>query len=198
MRLPIILLYLLSIAAASAADRPNILIMMSDDQSFPHASAYGSKMVNTPNFDRIARDGILFNNAFCAAPGCSPSRAAFLTGRHIWQIEHAGTHASSFDKKYRTFMDLLAAAGTDADSLQLLAVPFHATVAAFIDAHEKLFVVEQNRDAQMRTVLINELQIDPARLTSVLHYDGSPLTAQTVVEQIGHATGMRPATAAGD
>ena len=94
-----------------AADRPNILIMMSDDQSFPHASAYGSKMVDTPNFDRIAREGILFGNAFCAAPGCSPSRAAFLTGRHIWQIEHAGTHASSFDKKYRTFMDLLADAG---------------------------------------------------------------------------------------
>ena len=73
--------------------------MISDDQSFPHASAYGSKMVSTPNFDRIARDGMLFNNAFCAAPGCSPSRAAFLTGRHIWMIEHAGTHASSFDCK---------------------------------------------------------------------------------------------------
>ncbi|MGI9242771.1 MAG: sulfatase family protein [Verrucomicrobiales bacterium] len=96
---------------AGAADRPNILIMMSDDQSFPHTSAYGSEMVTTPNFDRIARDGVLFNNAFCAAPGCSPSRAAFLTGRHIWQIEHAGTHASSFGKEYLTFMDLLAAAG---------------------------------------------------------------------------------------
>lgn len=96
---------------AGAATHPNILIMISDDQSFPHASAYGSKMVNTPNFDRIARQGVLFGNAFCASPGCSPSRAALLTGRHIWQIEHAGTHASSFDKKYLTFMDLLAAAG---------------------------------------------------------------------------------------
>ena len=66
------------------AKPPNVLVMMSDDQSFPHASVYGSKMVSTPNFDRIARDGMLFNNAFCAAPGCSPSRAAFLTGRHIW------------------------------------------------------------------------------------------------------------------
>ena len=95
----------------NAAERPNLLIMMSDDQSFPHASAYGSKMVSTPNFDRIAKEGVLFHNAFCPAPGCSPSRAAFLTGRQIWQIEHAGTHASSFDKKYRTFMDLLAEAG---------------------------------------------------------------------------------------
>ena len=105
------LLWLIPLADALGNERPNILIMMSDDQSFPHASAYGSKMVSTPNFDRIARDGVLFSNAFCAAPGCSPSRAAFLTGRHIWQIEHAGTHASSFDKKYATFMDLLAEAG---------------------------------------------------------------------------------------
>lgn len=81
--------------------------MISDDQSFPHASAYGSKMVSTPNFDRIAKEGVLFTNAVCPAPGCSPSRAAFLTGREIWQIEHAGTHASSFGKKYRTFMELL-------------------------------------------------------------------------------------------
>ena len=64
----------------AAADRPNILIAISDDQSFPHASAYGSRMVSTPAFDRIARDGVLFTQAFAASPGCSPSRAAFLTG----------------------------------------------------------------------------------------------------------------------
>ena len=112
MKIPCILLLVLLLAGTSAqAKPPNILIMISDDQSFPHASAYGSKMVSTPNFDRIARDGMLFNNAFCAAPGCSPSRAAFLTGRHIWMIEHAGTHASSFDAKYKTFMELLEKAG---------------------------------------------------------------------------------------
>ncbi len=110
--LPALAAALLSLAPSAPADgRPNVLIMMSDDQSFPHASAYGSKMVSTPNFDRIAEDGVLFTRAFCPAPGCSPSRAAFLTGRQIWQIEHAGTHASSFDAKYRTFMDLLADAG---------------------------------------------------------------------------------------
>lgn len=105
------ILFLLANLCVAESKKPNILIMMSDDQSFPHASAYGSKMVSTPNFDRIAKEGALFTQAFCPAPGCSPSRAAFLTGRHIWQIEHAGTHASSFDKKYRTFMDLLTEAG---------------------------------------------------------------------------------------
>lgn len=94
-----------------AADRPNVLIAISDDQSWPHASAYGSKMVSTPHFDRVAREGVLFNNAFSPSPGCSPSRAAFLTGRHTWQIEHAGTHASYFHPKYETFTDRLGAAG---------------------------------------------------------------------------------------
>ena len=107
----IITITLLFLQKGTASDRPNLLLMISDDQSFPHASAYGSKMVSTPNFDKIANQGVLFTNAFCAAPGCSPSRAAFLTGRNIWQIEHAGTHASSFHKKYLTFMDLLNESG---------------------------------------------------------------------------------------
>lgn len=107
----IILKLLLALTVLAGSDRPNLLIMMSDDQSFPHASAYGSKMVSTPNFDKVAKEGALFTNAFCAAPGCSPSRAAFLTGRHIWQIEEAGTHASSFPSKYLTFMEHLKLKG---------------------------------------------------------------------------------------
>jgi uncharacterized sulfatase len=98
-------------AAAQGTSRPNILIAISDDQSWPHASAYGSTLVNTPTFDRVAKEGVLFNNAFCASPGCSPSRAAFLTGRHTWQIEHAGTHASYFSTRYETFPDRLEANG---------------------------------------------------------------------------------------
>jgi len=90
---------------------PNVMIMISDDVSWPHASAYGSAMVTTPAFDRIAREGVLFNNGFCASPGCSPSRAAFLTGRHTWMIEHAGTHASYFGPEYETFQTRLADAG---------------------------------------------------------------------------------------
>ncbi len=91
--------------------RPNILVVISDDQSYPHTSIYGYKAVTTPGFDRIARDGILFTQAFAASPGCSPSRAALLTGRNCWQIEAAGTHASHFDSTYVTFPDLLENAG---------------------------------------------------------------------------------------
>jgi uncharacterized sulfatase len=91
--------------------KPNILIAISDDQSYPHTSAYGSRMVQTPAFDRIASEGVLFNNAFVASPGCSPSRAALLTGLNCWQIEEAGTHASSFPARYKVYPDWLEEAG---------------------------------------------------------------------------------------
>ena len=97
--------------ARSAEKRPNILLAIADDWSWPHAGAYGCKFVKTPAFDQVAREGVLFNRAFCASPGCSPSRAALLTGRQTWQIEQAGTHASSFPSKYLVYPDILEKAG---------------------------------------------------------------------------------------
>lgn len=91
--------------------KPNILIAIADDQSYPYASAYGTSGIHTPYFDEVARTGALFMNAFVAAPQCSPSRAAILTGKNIWEIEEAGTHASYFPKKYPVFTDLLANEG---------------------------------------------------------------------------------------
>jgi N-sulfoglucosamine sulfohydrolase len=102
---------LASAAWADDAKRPNILLAIADDWSWPHAGAYGCRFVRTPSFDRVAREGVLFTTAFCASPGCSPSRAALLTGRPTWQLEHAGTHASSFSKKLAVYPDLLEAAG---------------------------------------------------------------------------------------
>lgn len=93
------------------AKAPNILFAIADDQSYPYASAYGVKTAQTPAFDRVASSGVLFNNAFCAAPQCSPSRAAILTGRNIWQLEEAGTHSSYFPKKFPVFTDALEANG---------------------------------------------------------------------------------------
>lgn len=98
-------------AETSRAERPNILIAIADDMSFPDTSAWGDKAVRTPNFDRVADEGVLFRNGFAGSPGCSPSRAALLTGRHDWQIEQAGTHLGSFPKKYVTYPDLLEAQG---------------------------------------------------------------------------------------
>lgn len=103
-------------APAVAADRgpdtrPNILFAISDDQSYPHASAYGCKWIHTPGFDAVAKSGVLFHSAFAPTPGCSPTRAAILTGRHAWQLQEAGTHASSFPANLPVFTETLAGAG---------------------------------------------------------------------------------------
>ncbi len=95
------------IANAAKSDKPNVLFVISDDQSWPYASAYGTDWVKTPCFDRVAKKGILFNNAFVTSPGSSPSRASILTGRYPWQLEEAGTHASSFPAKYKVFTQVL-------------------------------------------------------------------------------------------
>lgn len=97
--------------SSSSVNRPNILLAISDDQSYPHTSAYGFLAVSTPAFDRVAKEGVLFTQAIAGSPGCSPSRAALLTGRHSWQLEHAGTHASLFSPQYVSYPDLLSAAG---------------------------------------------------------------------------------------
>jgi uncharacterized sulfatase len=91
--------------------KPNILFIIADDISYPYMSAYGSKMVSTPGFDYIASRGTLFGNAYVTSPGSSPSRASMLTGLYPWQLEEAGTHASSFPAQYETYPDILANIG---------------------------------------------------------------------------------------
>ena len=81
-------------------------------------------------------------------------------------------------------LDLLSANGLYLDALRVRAFPFADDVLDFIAAHDDLFVVEQNRDAQLRTLLINEGAIDPAVLTPVLHYDGTPITARFIANEI--------------
>jgi 2-oxoglutarate ferredoxin oxidoreductase subunit alpha len=81
-------------------------------------------------------------------------------------------------------LDVLESEGVHLDALRLRAFPFPESVPEFIAAHEKVFVVEQNRDAQMHSMLVNELDIDPARLVRVLHYDGTPVTARFIAGAI--------------
>ncbi|MEZ5605977.1 MAG: 2-oxoacid:acceptor oxidoreductase subunit alpha [Burkholderiaceae bacterium] len=81
-------------------------------------------------------------------------------------------------------LDELAGQGIHLNALRLRAFPFAASVREFIDAHDIVFVVEQNRDAQLRTLLINELEINPAKLQRVLHFDGTPITARFIIQSI--------------
>ena len=78
----------------------------------------------------------------------------------------------------------LAADGIHLDRMRLRAFPFADAVAEFVAAHDKVFVVEQNRDAQLKMMLVNECGIDPDKVIAVLHYDGTPVTARFIVDEI--------------
>ena len=95
----------------SPEKRPNILIAMGDDISYPHMGAYGTSWVRTPGFDRVASDGLLFNNAYTPNGKSSPSRACFLTGRYSWQLEAACNHVPYFPAKFKSFMEALGENG---------------------------------------------------------------------------------------
>lgn len=95
----------------STAERPNILFCISDDQSYAHTSANGDPVVQTPAFDRVAREGLRFTHAFCDAPTCGPSRSAILTGQEIWRLEEAGNIHSTLPAKFQTYTELLQASG---------------------------------------------------------------------------------------
>lgn len=91
-------------------------------------------------------------------------------------------------------MDMLQEEGLTVDSMRLKAFPFGPEVEQFVEEHDQIFVIEQNRDAQMRTLLINEMNIDPRKLIPVLNYDGMPITAQRIHQQVVEE--LSPATVA--
>ncbi|MDW8353608.1 MAG: sulfatase [Bryobacterales bacterium] len=98
-------------AGAAARRRPNILLCIADDWSYPHASAYGDRVVRTPVFDRVAREGVLFTHAFCASPSCTPSRAAILTGQAPHRLEEGGNLWGFLPARFPVYTDLLEQAG---------------------------------------------------------------------------------------
>ena len=105
-------LFLLMINLFSPPEKkPNILFLLADDWSYPHAGVYGDPVVRTPTFDRIAREGALFQHAYAAAPSCSASRAAILTGRYPHQLESGGNLWSEWPSQYPTYVFLLEEKG---------------------------------------------------------------------------------------
>ncbi len=96
---------------AGLKNRPNILFCLADDWSWPHASIAGDKVVKTPTFDRIACEGVLFENAFVSAPSCTPSRGAILTGQWHWRLEEGGNLWSTLPAKFAVYPDILEKAG---------------------------------------------------------------------------------------
>jgi arylsulfatase A-like enzyme len=100
----------LACAAEPAPRTPNVLFCIADDAS-PHFGVYGCTWAKTPNIDRLAAQGLVFDNAYTPTAKCAPSRAAILTGRNPWQLEEAANHQSFFPHKYKAFTEGLAEAG---------------------------------------------------------------------------------------
>jgi N-sulfoglucosamine sulfohydrolase len=112
---------MLSVLSISSADdnskpvdapkSPNILFAIADDWSYGHASAYGAKWVQTPSFNRVAKNGLLFTHAYTPNAKCAPSRACILTGRNSWQLKEAANHLCYFPQEFKGWPEALRDAG---------------------------------------------------------------------------------------
>ncbi len=117
----------------------------------------------------------------------APVRRDAAAGSRLGVIYYGST-APAMDEA----LALLAAQDVALDALRIRAFPFHPDVKRFVQEHDRVFVVEQNRDAQLRSLLVVEEEIDPARLVRVLHYDGSPITASFIAEEIAAHARVTP------
>jgi N-acetylglucosamine-6-sulfatase len=106
-----ILLLFAFAAGIASAKQPNILFIFSDDHAVAAIGAYGSTINTTPNIDRLAKTGIVFDNSFCCNSICGPSRAAILTGKHSHKNGFLGNFSKAFDGSQQTFPKLLQKAG---------------------------------------------------------------------------------------
>jgi N-sulfoglucosamine sulfohydrolase len=95
----------------TSEQRPNILFAIADDWGWPHASAYGDAVVQTKTFDRIAREGMLFQQAYISSPSCTPSRGAILTGQYHWRLKTGANLYGPFLDEFATYVEVLEQAG---------------------------------------------------------------------------------------
>jgi 2-oxoglutarate ferredoxin oxidoreductase subunit alpha len=114
-------------------------------------------------------------------PAAEPARVGVI---------HYGSTAPAMDEA----QGLLARDGLHVDTLRIRAFPLALEVVEFVREHDQVFVVEQNRDAQMRTLMSTDLELAPAQLTSILHFGGMPITARFIVREIASRL-RRPASA---
>ena len=126
------------------------------------------------NVERLLRK---FETAKTLVPQPVQTNAARATR---FGVLYYGSTSPAMDEAFES----LQALGVHVDLLRLRGFPFSAAVDQFIDTHEHLFVVEQNRDAQLRTLLVTEQEVNPAKLEPVLHFDGTPITARFITDQI--------------
>jgi 2-oxoglutarate ferredoxin oxidoreductase subunit alpha len=140
----------------------------------PYARYSEEGAVYVDNMERLLRK---FDTAKTIVP--QPVRKDAKRGSRTGVIYYGSTTAAMDEA-----LDLLEAQGKPVNALRVRAFPFPDSVFEFIAEHDRVYVVEQNRDAQLKSLLVNEGGVDPARLPSVLHYDGTPITARFIAGAI--------------
>jgi N-sulfoglucosamine sulfohydrolase len=96
---------------STAARKPNVVIFLTDDESWLERSIYGWSKIPTPHFDRVANEGLLFTRCYTSSPVCTPSRASLLTGRNFWELEEGAFLHAWLPSKFAVLPDLLEAGG---------------------------------------------------------------------------------------
>jgi 2-oxoglutarate ferredoxin oxidoreductase subunit alpha len=154
----------------------------------PTRGAYFTRGTSRDRYARYSEEGAVYVDnvqrlqrkfdtakSLVPQPILRPAPAATRLG-----VIYFGSTSAAMDEA----LTALEEKGVVLDALRLRAFPFPESVAAFFAQHDEVFVVEQNRDAQMRSLLINELEVDPAKVVPVLHYDGTPITARFITSAI--------------
>ncbi|MET0373074.1 MAG: 2-oxoacid:acceptor oxidoreductase subunit alpha, partial [Rhizorhabdus sp.] len=154
----------------------------------PYARYSEEGAVYVDNMERLLRK---FDTAKTLVPAPIHRKAARPTS---YGVIYYGSTSPAMDEALAG----LEARGLAVDAMRVRAFPFAGEVFDFIAAHDLVFVVEQNRDAQLRALLINEGGVDPARLVKVLNYDGSPITARFILAELASGMGVADRDAVGE
>lgn len=103
----VLLSWIVGASYAHGQDKPNILFCMADDWGWPHAGIYGDQVVQTPSFDRLAKEGVLFHHVYVSSPSCTPSRNALITGKYHWQLGPGANLWSTLPVEHESFVHIL-------------------------------------------------------------------------------------------
>ncbi len=150
---------------------------------FTRGSGHNARGAYTEDSDEYREVMDRLTRKFATAAELVPGPVTIGNGRSDAAVLSVG----SCDGAVREALSILSAEGVNLSYMRVRAFPFSAEVQAFLDRHERVFVVEQNRDAQLRTLLIAETRVDPGKLVPVLHYDGLPIGSDCVVGAIREA-----------
>jgi len=140
-----------------------------------HFAGYTEKSSEyVDNMDRLTKKFITASQ-FVPKPAIKQGKKVAKIG-----LIYYGTTSHAIDET----IDHLKDHGLSADTLRIKAFPFNEQLEQFIEAHQQVFLIEQNRDAQMKSIIVNECQIDPNKINAILHFDGLPVTSRFIEQQI--------------